>query len=339
MDRMNELLRSLPQSIKGKLKEINLPGWIEPMLATLVQEPFSDEGWIYERKFDGERCLAYCKGDTVRLLSRNHRDLNTHYPELVEELERRSSLPAVVDGEVVVFEGDLTSFSKLQKRMHIQDPCEVRDSDIKVYYYLFDILYLDGYDLTQIPLRNRKWILKNTFKYHDPLRYTPHRNRNGEAYFQQACRKGWEGIIAKDAGSGYLQGRSKKWLKFKCLQEQEFVIGGFTDPQGSRIGFGALLVGYYQGNELHYAGKVGTGYDDRTLRELKEKLSFIELNTPPFIPDAELPTKDVHWTEAKLVAQIGFEEWTEYDKLRQPRFLGIREDKEPRSVRKEVPKA
>jgi len=335
---MNQVLQDLPQEIKAKIIEKDQPDWMDPMLATLTDERFSDDEWIFERKFDGERCLVYRDDNQVRLLSRNKKELNVHYPDLVEVLEQKLPQKVIMDGEVVAFEGEVTSFSRLQNRMHIQDPQEARKSEIKVYYYLFDILYLDGYDLTQIPLRTRKKILKESLDYQDPLRYTTHRNEQGENYFQEAYKKGWEGIIAKDASSAYLHGRSKKWLKFKCVKEQEFVIGGYTEPQGERIGFGALLIGYYQNNELCYAGKVGTGYDEETLRDLKEKMSSMERNQPLFASDPDLPEKDVHWTEAKLVAQVGFEEWTEKNKLRQPRYLGLREDKEPRSVRKEAPK-
>jgi len=334
---MNRILQDLPEEMKAKLRERNQPDWMEPMLATLTNERFSDRGWIFERKFDGERCLAYRDGDPIRLLSRNQKELNVHYPELVEDLEQKLVRHIILDGEVVAFEDDVTSFSRLQKRMHIQNPQKARESDVKVYYYLFDILYLEGYDLTQIPLRTRKSILKRSLDYQDPLRFTIHRNQEGEAYFQKACEKGWEGIIAKDANSAYLHGRSKKWLKFKCVKEQEFVIGGFTEPQGERIGFGVLLIGYYQDGDLCYAGKVGTGYDDETLRTLKGKMSELERDEPLFAPDPGLPKKKVHWTEAKLVAQVGFEEWTEKNRLRQPRYLGLREDKEPRSVRKEEP--
>jgi DNA ligase D-like protein (predicted ligase) len=334
---MDRILHDLPEVMKAKLKERNQPGWMQPMLATLTDERFSDKGWIFERKFDGERCLAYRDGDPIRLLSRNQKELNVHYPELVEDLKQKLGKHIILDGEIVAFDGNVTSFSRLQKRMHIQNPQEARESEVKVYYYLFDILYLEGYDLTQIPLRTRKSILKKVLDYQDPVRYTLHRNQEGEAYFQKACETGWEGIIAKDASSAYLHGRSKKWLKFKCVKEQEFVIGGYTEPQGERIGFGALLIGYYQDGELCYAGKVGTGYSDETLHDLQEKMSKLGRNETPFAPDPDLPEKEVHWIEAKLVVQVGFEEWTEKNRLRQPRFLGLREDKESQSVRKEEP--
>ncbi len=309
------------------------------MLATLTDEPFSDPDWIYERKIDGERCLTYKKGDKIKLLSRNQKTLNVHYPDLVEVMAQNQPGAIIVDGEVVAFEGNVTSFSRLQNRMHTQDPEQARDSDVEVYYYLFDILYLDGYDLTQIPQRKRKSILKSVISYQDRLRYTPHRNQYGEKYFHEACKNGWEGIIAKDAESPYQHSRSRHWLKFKCVQEQEFVVGGFTDPQGERIGFGALLVGYYKNGRLQYAGKVGTGFDEKTLHRMNRKLEDLLTDEAPFPIDAHISEKNVHWVRAELVAQVGFEEWTDYGRLRQPRFLGLREDKDPHSVRKEVPQS
>jgi bifunctional non-homologous end joining protein LigD len=336
---MHEELKKLPKEIQARLQKRDMPNWMEPMLATLTGEPFSDPDWIYERKFDGERCLTFKEGDSVRLLSRNQKALNVHYPDLVEAITQNLPEAIVVDGEVVAFEGNVTSFSLLQDRMHIQDPQQARRSGVGVYYYLFDILYLDGYDLTQIPQRKRKSILKSAISYQDRLRYTPHRNQDGEKYFRAACQKGWEGIIAKDANSPYQHKRSRHWLKFKCVQEQEFVIAGFTEPQGKRIGLGALLVGYYDDGRLQYAGKVGTGFDDETLRRMKTMLADMVTDEAPFSADAHVSEKNVHWVKPELVAQVGFEEWTDYGRLRQPRFLGLREDKEPRSVRKEEPQS
>jgi DNA ligase D-like protein (predicted ligase) len=228
----------------------------------------------------------------------------------------------------------VTSFSRLQQRMQIADPNEARRSNVKVYYYLFDILHLDGYDTTGIPLRHRKSLLRRSLTFTDPIRFTAHRNEDGEDYYQQACRKGWEGIIAKRADSDYVHARSRDWLKFKCVNQQEFVVAGYTDPEGERIGFGALLVGYYDGDELEYAGKVGAGYDDETLERLSDRLAGIGRKTPAFSGDG-LPRKGVHWVKPELVAEVGFTEWTEDGKLRHPRFLGLRRDKPPGEVTRE----
>ncbi len=336
---MNDLLESLPEEAREKLKEQEQPEWVTPMLATLTDRRFSDEAWVFERKLDGERCLTFRNGDEVRMLSRNQKSLNVHYPELVEALGEIEWEHVILDGEIVAFKGDVTSFSRLQDRMHVTDPEEARASDVEVFYYLFDLLYLDGYDTTGLDLRHRKALLKRAIAFEDPLRYMPHRNAEGEAYFEDACSRGWEGIIAKDATAPYVHSRSKKWLKFKCVNRQEFVIGGYTEPHGSRIGFGALLLGYYEGDDLIYAGKVGTGFDDETLRWLHDELASIERDAPAFAESEDLPRKEVHWVEPELVAAIGFEEWTDYGKLRQPRYEGLREDKAPEEVVKEEPQS
>jgi len=306
----------------------------KPMLATLVAEPFDQPDWIYERKFDGERCLAVVTEEHVTLYSRNKKVLNAQYPELVRALEAQQLLPCVLDGEVVAFSGSLTSFSNLQRRMHSTDPEDIRQAHTPVFYYLFDCVQLCQYDIESLSLRRRKTILKALVSFHDPLRYTIHRNQNGVAYQAEACEKGWEGIIAKDTKSMYEHARSRAWLKFKCINEQELVIGGYTDPQGSRIGFGALLLGYYEQGALLYAGKVGTGFDDALLSSLVVQLKGLALNQPAFTDREDLP-KDAHWVSPALVAQVGFTEWTNDGRLRHPRFLGLREDKDPRAVIRE----
>ncbi|HWO42998.1 MAG TPA: non-homologous end-joining DNA ligase [Candidatus Eisenbacteria bacterium] len=308
------------------------------MLATLTDKPFSDPNWIFEPKLDGVRCLAFRKEKAIRLLSRNQKNLNQTYPEIEQALEEQARGQFIVDGEIVAFDGEVTSFARLQGRMHIGKADEARRNPIKVYYCLFDLLYLDGYDTTRVPLKYRKTLLKGALQFGDRLRYVHHRNTEGEAYLDEACRKGWEGLIAKQADSPYLQGRTTSWLKFKCVQRQEFVIGGYTDPQGSRIGFGALLVGYYEDGKFRYAGKVGTGYTDQTLRELSKKLYSLEQRCSPFFK-AKIREKNVHWVAPKLVAEIGFTEWTEDKRLRHPRFLGLRTDKRAEHVFRERAKA
>ncbi|MGQ9572225.1 MAG: non-homologous end-joining DNA ligase [Dehalococcoidia bacterium] len=331
---MTSALDSLSRQARERLRKREQPSWTAPMLATLTHDYFSDPGWIFERKLYGERCLAFRKGKEVRLLSRNRKELNDTYPELVEALREQEADDFIVDGEIVAFEGNRTSFSRLQQRMELRDPEEAVKTGVAVYYYLFDLLYLDGHDTTQLDLRDRKMLLKRVLSFKEPLRFTAHRNTKGEAYHEEACRKGWEGIIAKRADSKYVHSRSRDWLKFKCVNEQEFVVGGYTDPKGSRVGFGAVLIGYYEGDDLVYAGQVGTGYNEDTLRRLKKRLSSIEREEPPFAGD-DLPRKGIHWVEPKLVAQVGFTEWTDEGKLRHPRFLGLRRDKEARQVVRE----
>lgn len=332
---MEEPLTSLSEEAQEKVQEKTQPEWVEPMLATLTHDRFSDPDWIYERKLDGERCLVFRNGDEVRLLSRNREAINTQYPELTEALAQIGEEQFIVDGEIVAFEDGATSFERLQGRINLTSEEEARQSDVDVYLYLFDILYLRRYDTTQVPLRQRKGLLKRAFSFSDPIRFVTHRTEEGEAFFKEACEKGWEGIMAKKGGSAYEHSRSHKWLKFKCVRQQEFVIGGYTEPHGERIGFGALLLGYYEDDRLHYAGQVGTGFDDETLRTLYDRLSSLERKTPPF-DDEDLPTDEVHWVTPKLVAEIGFEEWTDQNKLRHPRYLGLRRDKAAEDIVKEA---
>jgi DNA ligase D-like protein (predicted ligase) len=332
------LLDTLSEEERSLLRKQRQPDWIQPMLATLTNRRFSDPDWIFERKLDGERALAFRSGKRVRLLSRNSKDKYSAYPEVVESLAGQPTDDAVLDGEVVAFDGRQTSFAKLQGRMHLRDPDKARRSRVVVKYYVFDLLHLDGHDVTRLPLRRRKALLRRALTFGDPLRFLPHRAEHGERYHREACEKGWEGVIAKRASAPYTQGRSGDWLKLKCVADQELVIGGFTEPKGSRSGFGALLVGYYEDGELVYAGKVGTGYNEELLRELRKELDRLVRDDPPFGRHTGLlPRKDVHWVEPKLVAQIGFTEWTGDGRLRHPRFQGLRRDKSPKEVVRERP--
>ncbi|HEX2028496.1 MAG TPA: non-homologous end-joining DNA ligase [Nitriliruptorales bacterium] len=310
------------------------PRWCAPMTATLTDEPFSDPDWLFEPKLDGVRAIGIRDGDDVHLVSRNRKVMDRAYPELVDALATAAPPRCVVDGEVVAFERGRTSFERLQGRMNLQDPERARASGIAVYLYLFDLLHLDGMDTTALPLRTRKVLLKQAVRFEDPVRFGTHRNEHGRELFDEACHQGWEGLIAKRADSRYRVGtRSRDWLKFKCVQRQEFVIGGFTDPRGSRVGFGALLVGYRDGSALRYAGKVGTGYGQDTLRRVRARMGPLERTTTPF--DEEVGEKGAHWVAPRLVCEVAFTEWTEDGKLRHPRFLGLREDKAPEQVVRE----
>jgi len=333
---MHPLLGQLTGEQKEQIIERDQPDWMEPMLATLTDRRFSDSGWIYERKFDGERCLVFRKENIVRLLSRNRKRLNDTYPEIEEALLKVGEERFIADGEIVAFEGEVTSFSRLQERMQIQDREKAEQSGVAVYLYLFDLMELDGYDLCDLDLRTRKSILKQAIPFDDPLRYTEHRTEDGMACYREACMKGWEGIIAKRAAGRYIHRRSTDWLKFPCLNRQEFVIGGYTDPSGSRTGFGALLLGYYEGNDLIYAGNVGTGFDDRTLKDLGDRLLSREQETSPFAGKGR-QEKGEHFVAPDLVCDVAFSEWTTDGKLRHPRFLGMRQDKPAKDVVRERP--
>jgi bifunctional non-homologous end joining protein LigD len=296
------------------------------MKAMLTNERFSDPNWIYERKLDGIRCISIRNGDDVTLLSRNDLKQNDRYPELAEALEQEQCDQFVIDGEVVAFEGSETSFAKLARRGQEYVP---------IFYYVFDILWLDGHDVRKLPLRTRKRLLRDALEFHGNVRWTQHRNRDGEAFFKEACRKGWEGLIAKRADSPYVATRSRDWLKFKCEHGQELVIGGFTEPRGSRVEFGALLLGYYADGQLRYAGKVGTGFDTERLHTLGTQLRDLARKDSPFAEPGDIKERHVTWVEPKLVGQIGFTEWTRDHRLRHPRFLGLRYDKDASEVVRE----
>lgn len=330
---MSDLLGLLDTHEQSLLRLWSGGTWMQPMLATLTDARFSDRDWLFERKLDGARVLVGEDGGGVQLWSRNHKRVDAAYPEVADAMADQGFGRFLVDGEVVAFEGNQTSFARLQQRMHRTSRREARLTGVRIYYYLFDLLVFGGVDLTRLPLRTRKRLLRACVDFTDPLRFSAHRVGDGEAFYRQACERGWEGLIAKRADSPYGVRRSRDWLKFKCVADQEFVVGGFTDPHGSRSGFGALLVGYYDGTSLRYAGKVGTGYDSRTLRDLRERLDPLVRDTSPFVDD--VADRDVHWVSPELVAQVGFAEWTGDGKLRHPRFTGLRNDKPPESVIRE----
>ena len=297
------------------------------MLATLTQDRFSDPDWIFERKLDGVRCVGQrTPAGRVRLSSRNDKDLGATFPEIVDALAAACDSDIVVDGEVVAFAGRRTSFERLQGRLGITDPAAARRTGIPVFYYVFDLLRLDGTDTRRLPLLERKKLLRTAIRFDDPLRFTVHRIGSGEQMYQAACARGDEGVVAKRATAAYTGGRSKDWLKFKCVRDQELVIGGWTEPKGSRSGLGALLVGYHDSSgALVYAGKVGTGFTAETLRRLSDLLAPLAQDDSPF--RTRVRERDVHWVRPELVAQIGFAEWTRDGLLRHPRYQGLRTDK------------
>jgi DNA ligase D-like protein (predicted ligase) len=303
------------------------PRWFEPMKAVLSDEPFSDPGWVFERKLDGIRCIAIRDGDDVTLLSRTKHSLNERYPEIADALRSDPCERFAIDGEVVAFKDGITSFARLQQRGQAR---------VAIFYYVFDAVHLDGEDVEELPLRERKARLRKALAFKGPVRFSTHHNERGEEMFREACRKGLEGIMAKRADSPYRHGRSRDWLKLKCSHEQELVIGGFTAPQGSRTDFGALLVGYNEDGKLSYAGKVGTGFDRHTLSDLGGKLRELEIDSSPFDRVHPVP-RGTHWVEPELVAQIGFTEWTRDGRLRHPRYLGLRDDKPASEVVRERP--
>jgi DNA ligase D-like protein (predicted ligase) len=301
------------------------------MRAKLTDARFSDPGWIFERKLDGIRCIAVRDGGPARLWSRNDLSLDGRYPELAKALGAEAATRFAVDGEVVAFEDGQTSFARLTQR---------GERSVRVFLYVFDLLWVDGCDVRALPLLARKRLLRQTLGFQGDVRLTPHRNADGEAYYEEACRRGWEGVIAKRADSRYTSQRSGDWLKFKCEHGQELVVGGYTAPRGSRVRFGALLLGYHDaGGALRYAGKVGTGFDRATLDAIGDALEARRVAESPFADAGSIREREVTWVRPELVAQIGFTEWTRDGRLRHPRFQGLRDDKAARDVVREEPGA
>jgi DNA ligase D-like protein (predicted ligase) len=334
---MTRALKSLTKSATDRLRYRALPSWIPPMLATLTDELPSGGNWVYEPKLDGVRGLVYVNGGKVRIYSRNRKLLNDAYPELVEALARAVRGNAVLDGEIVAFdpESGITSFARLQQRMQLRDPIRARRSLVAVHLYLFDCLYYEGIDLTGLALLERKSVLRDVVGYDDTIRFAQFETSGAETMLREACEEGAEGIIAKRADARYVSARSTDWLKIKCLRRQELVVGGYTAPQGARERLGALLVGYYDDDgALRYAGKVGTGYDRRTLEMLYDRLLPLHRRSSPFGP-GPVPSGAIQWVTPKLVAEVGFSEWTTAGLLRHPRFMGLRDDKPAKEVRRE----
>lgn len=308
-----------------KLKKF--PVEYRPQLATLAEEPFDNDDWIFENKFDGYRALAQINNGNVELVSRNGISFNSKYKELVEILSDVKD-EMLLDGEIVV--EDSKGKSHFQWLQHFNE--NPKKGTLK--FYVFDILYFKGYDLTGLELLQRKKILKAILPKLKNIVYSSHTIGEGIETFKAIEKLGGEGVIAKKSASKYYENRrSKDWLKIKTVKQQEMVIGGFTEPSGSRNGLGALLVGYYEGGKLMYSGKVGTGFSDEILKDLRKKLDRIERKTAPFETPPKMPK--THWVSSTLVAQLKFSEWTESGSLRHPVFIALRTDKNPKDITRE----
>ena len=312
------------------------------MLATLVDAPFSAPDWIYEIKYDGVRVLAERVGERVRLYGRSGQDFTGRYPEVVEALAALPTERFVLDGEVVAFdEHGRSSFQRLQGRMGLSRDADVAvvRRQVPVSAVFFDCLSAEGYDLRNVPLIERKRALEAIVRPSDGvLRYGEHVPERGKEFFAACDEQHLEGIIAKKADGPYRAGRTRDWLKIKCQRRQEFVIGGYTDPQGGRLYFGALHLGVYEGDRLVYVSKVGTGFDGKSLKQIWDRLQPLKRERSPF--DVGTPTgRGHHWVEPKLVAEVRFTEWTDDGGLRHPAFLGLRDDKRPEDCKREVPMA
>jgi len=307
--------RRLPPGLRDRLAPQE-PRWTPPMLATLVQDPPRGER-VHERKLDGYRILAVCGPDGATLRSRRGHDVTRRYP-LTAGLPRRD---CVLDGEVVAFgPGPLGSGGR--------DSFAAVARGEATHLVLFDVLNLDAIDVRRLPWTARRALLDEV-DLSPPCVRLPHATGGGEAMLERACALGWEGLVAKDPDAPYTPGRSRAWLKMKCIRGQEFVVGGFTEPGGARRGLGALLVGYHDesGGGLRYAGKVGTGFDDATLAGLRPRLDALEQSLPPFLEVPRDVARDARWVRPDLVCRVDFTEWTPDGRLRHPRFLGLRDDK------------
>jgi bifunctional non-homologous end joining protein LigD len=289
------------------------------MLATLVPNPFHKPNWVYEEKYDGIRILAYKEGQEISLITRNDVNRTNDFPKIAGAISGLRASTLLLDGEVVMFDQKgVSRFQLLQRRM----------GDAK--YALFDCLFVNGRDLRSAPLSVRRENLESAVKFGNVLLLSARLAENGFEAFRVAQRRGFEGVVAKDASSPYVECRSRYWLKVKVRQEEEFIIGGYTPPAGSRKYFGALLLGAYEQGVLRYVGKVGTGFDEETLRSLFRKFQPLKRQESLFVPPPRI--KNATFLSPKLVAQISFTEWTRDGKLRQPVFLGLREDKSPKEV-------
>ncbi len=315
------------------------PARLKPMLARSADEPFSHPNWLFEPKLDGYRAIVFLNRGKVTLLTRNGIDITGRLPEVVAELEAQPDDSMVLDGELVALDPQgLPDFGLLQQAINLERGNIGRPGQSGgIVYYPFDLLYLDGTNLLKVPLFERKALLKHALVPGDYVRSMEYVEAEGDSFLNVVLQMGLEGMVAKRRDSPYQPGsRSPSWLKVKAVQEDDFVVGGFTEGAGARSSaFGALLVGNYQGGELHFTGRVGSGFDDETLREMKETLSELRVDSPPFAADPELVNVDNRWVRPELVARVKFAEWTKDGRLRAPVFVGLRSDLNPKDVKPE----
>ncbi len=329
LEDFTEQAKSLPGA-----KKASFPDFIEPQLATLYETAPAGDEWIHEIKLDGYRELCRIDGREIRLISRNGKDWTDQFRSLIGDLRSIPARKAMLDGEVVaLLPNGVSSFQALQNVLSESEKS-------RITYYAFDLLYLEGYDLRNVPLRERKALLAELLRTLPPggsVRYSDHFAGDGAAFQSQACGHGLEGIVSKRADGRYRSGRGRDWQKIKCLKRQEFVVVGFTEPSGGRKGLGALLLGLYEKKgELTFAGRVGTGFTEKTLRDLRKRLEALEQDDSP-LRDAPrgAAARGVHWVKPELVAEVAFTEWTQDGQLRHPSFMGLREDKRPAEVVRE----
>lgn len=325
--------RITPDNVLGA-QQAALPKFVAPQLATLVKAPPSGDEWLHELKFDGYRMLCRLDYGDVRFWSRNENDWTNKFPNLSAAARSIRAESALIDGEVVIFDRDgRSNFQKLQHAIH-------SIAKANFCFQAFDLIYLNGIDLTRVALEDRKSLLKSLFDSlpsPSPFRYSDHVEGSGDLFLQHACQTGVEGIVSKLRNSPYDSKRSRSWLKVKCSKRQDFVIVGYTDSEKGLPGFGALILGVYEGDRLVYAGRVGTGFRLKQRADIRQRLAPLSRKTSAL---ALIPTnsglRDAHWIEPKLVAEVSFIEWTSDGSIRHPSFQGLREDKQPQAVRREL---
>jgi len=310
-----------------------MPAVIHPMLATLVDDPFSDPKWIFETKWDGFRSVCFIRNGKARLVSRNQLEMTPQYPELADLPKQIDAREAILDGEIVALDKDgMPRFQLLQPRVGRKSGIEALRGTAQIVYFAFDLLYVDGYDLMTCPVVERKAKLAEILKPASFLKLSEHIEGKGDAFFREIARFHLEGMIAKRAQSKYVQKRSSDWLKVKTIQRAEVVVGGYTEPRGARSYFGSLVCGLYRDRKLHYVAHVGGGFNERTLASIYKQLQPLKASQSPFV-DAPKTNEPVQWVKPKLVAEVKFSEWTADHRLRHPVFVGLREDKKATDCR------
>jgi bifunctional non-homologous end joining protein LigD len=314
-----------------RARKAAMPGVIHPMLATLVDEPFSHPDWVFETKWDGFRAICFWQNGKSRLMSRNQLDMTHQYPELVGLPRQVKAKKAILDGEIVALdEHGMPRFQLLQPRVgrKRQSDIEALIGKAKIVYYVFDLLYIDGYDLMPCPLVERKAMLERILRSASFVKFSEHIEGEGERFFREIEKFHLEGMVAKKANSQYVQRRSTDWLKVKTVLRSEVVIGGYTQPRGSRSYFGALVVGLYRDGQLYYVAHVGGGFNQLMLAHVYKLMQPLKTRQCPFV-DPPKTNEPVQWVRPKLVAEVKFSEWTAEHHLRHPIFVGLREDKKP----------
>jgi len=325
--------RKTAPTICAAARKTRMPSVIHPMLATLVDDPFSDPDWIFETKWDGFRSVCFIKNGKARFVSRNQIEMTPQYPELANIAKQIDAKEAILDGEIVALdEHGIPRFQLLQPRVGRKSGIDALRGTAQIVYFVFDLLYVDGYDLTQCTVVERKAKLAEILRPSNFIKLSEHVAGEGKAFFREIEKFHLEGMMAKRAASKYVPKRSSDWLKIKTVMRSEVVIGGYTQPRGTRSHFGSLVCGLYRAGDLHYVAHVGGGFNERTLASIYKLIQPLKTDKSPFV-DAPKTNEPVQWLKPKLVAEVKFSEWTAEHRLRHPVFVGLREDKKPTDCR------